>query len=88
MLTQVYTAWNVLTVQETTMKVSKLIEELSTLDPDLEVILSSDPEGNDFSFLDEVAISLFATSGYEIWTVHPDDADEYEDLKEGVVLWP
>lgn len=35
------------------MKVKKLIELLSALNPELEVVLSKDGEGNEFSPLDE-----------------------------------
>jgi hypothetical protein len=36
------------------MKIKQLIKELSILDPELEVILSSDAEGNSYHELDEI----------------------------------
>lgn len=70
------------------MTVTELIEQLKKLDGNLQVIMSSDPEGNDFRSLYQ-AEQEWCTSEDE--PVHPDDiGTEYEesDLQQKVVLWP
>jgi len=70
------------------MNVKQLIDELSVLNPNLEVVVAEDEEGNGFEFLGDVIISKFDKSGME--TVHPDDVDEWDqdELITVVVLWP
>ena len=63
------------------MKVSELIEQLQTMDPDSEVILQKDAEGNGYSPLegaDENCVYIAETTWYgnvysTNWT--PDEAD-------------
>ena len=86
------------------MKVRELINQLILLaDPEADVIISRDPEGNGFNPLAEVVESLLDRDGAP---KHPDDIcdhkteDECEDessrceynrrvdLRKAVVLWP
>ena len=83
------------------MKVKELINDLLEMDSEMEVILSSDGEGNKHSPLDGYSIGIYmpdSTWSGEIfdadWTA--DDAcmddDDWEAFKEGeprvLVLWP
>lgn len=38
------------------MKIKQLITQLQKLDPNLEVVLSSDPEGNSFGILQDIDV--------------------------------
>lgn len=67
------------------MKVKKLIEALSKLNPDLEVILSADAEGNSFSEVEELGIYHFNAEDREIY--RNDELEDGEELN-AVVLWP
>lgn len=73
------------------MKVKKLIQKLQKLDQDLEVVLSSDPEGNSFDTLTDVDYdknNLFDTENREF--VDAVDLDEEQKLRciKAVILWP
>ena len=62
------------------MKVKELLAELSTLDPEMEVVLSSDSEGNRYSPLYAVAPCLYHAestySGY-LRDENEEEVDEY-----------
>lgn len=69
------------------MTVKELIEQLSNLDPDLPVHVSSDPEGNRFHELSEIEHGQYRREcPNEIQGLHPDDADE--DDPWCATLWP
>ena len=70
------------------MLVKELIEKLLTLNPNLQVWVAKDAEGNAFDDLHFVETS--AVSEYDYSVVHPDDVGNYDDgeLTEAVVLWP
>lgn len=72
------------------MKVRDLTTKLANLNPELDVIMSKDPEGNRFYSLDEVESAYAYPNDWEWEFVHPDDVAEYEgnELTEVVVLWP
>jgi hypothetical protein len=70
------------------MKVSKLIEELQALDPEMKVIVAADEEGNSFRELDQVDVSHYEQDGWEFNVFHPSDVDDDDDYPQGVVLWP
>jgi hypothetical protein len=70
------------------MLVKDLIVKLGQLNPNLEVWVSRDSEGNAFNYLGFVETSAFSLSDLE--AIHPDDVDEYApgELEEVVILWP
>jgi len=63
------------------MKVSELIEALQEHDPELEILISDDEEGNDFSELADMSlenlIPVFENKNYT-----------ETNKKEYIVLWP
>jgi len=65
------------------MTVKELIAELKKLPNDLEVLLSSDEEGNGFGQLCDVDLSGKNGDGDPC---HPDDVDD--TMGQCVVLWP
>jgi hypothetical protein len=72
------------------MNVRELIEELSNLDGDLEIIVSSDEEGNSFNNLYSVETATCYRGADGIELVHPDDRDNYdydEDALEDVLVF-
>jgi hypothetical protein len=68
------------------MNVAKLMKILADKDPEAEVILSSDPEGNDFRRLEDVETRKYkeCADGIDIWP--PDEVRV--DGSAAVVLWP
>lgn len=76
------------------MNVRQLINELIDYDPDAEILVASDPEGNGFRRLSDVGLSWIEANGdkhgYVESTIHPSDADEYEEseLEVRLILWP
>lgn len=71
------------------MTVNKLIELLQEFDPEAEVFLSSDDEGNSYRKLDmEFGFSPYYKSGYEYEPVEPEDLEEDEFLPYGLFLYP
>lgn len=77
------------------MKVKQLIEALSKLPPDDEVIIAKDAEGNSYSPLDVVCGDL-KYDPQNTWSgscYGPEDCDEFEprewaSMKNAVALWP
>lgn len=79
------------------MKVSQLIDELKKLDPEREVILARDEEGNGFNQLWNVDDNAVIDDAYEETGIHhltpglEDSGYTDEDIIEGkrvVILWP
>lgn len=78
------------------MKVQELIELLQGQDPEAEVILQKDAEGNGYSPLAGADPSLYlADTTYSGETLHPEDIeDEFYDEEDiaaavaAVILWP
>lgn len=78
------------------MKVKDLILELSLLDPELDVMLQKDPEGNGYAPLEgaEKAVWDGDKCVYNLKDTAEDcwlEEDEWENLKKNnlvVVLWP
>lgn len=78
------------------MKIEKLIKRLQELDPETEVVMSKDAEGNEFSplcdFSDGFYISDNSWSGHFISDV--EEWEEYyeqefpKDAKKAICLWP
>lgn len=70
------------------MKVKELQKKLAAMDPDLEVYLSRDEEGNGFCNLADCEEDFYRDGE----PVHSDDVDEYIEsgytLEKGVTLWP
>lgn len=67
------------------MKVKDLIKSLKKLDQELPVVLSKDPEGNDFRYLEGAYDGVF--TGRELLEVYnPEDAPK--GAKPCVILWP
>ena len=77
------------------MNVQQLIETLQELDPTLEVILSTDPEGNGFSPLhDEISEGHYNSRLTEFYTdedldylKQDDDEEENDRVPSGYVHW-
>lgn len=84
------------------MTVTELIERLSTLDPNIQVLLSGDEEGNDYSLVDDFSLELVERSytggrleAGELLSredlIEDRDYEEHEidaAFKPVVVLWP
>lgn len=77
------------------MKVKQLIEILNSCDPDAEVIISEDPEGNGYGRLHENSIMRDAYALYtdELQVYHETDLSEvagYDRLNlfKAIVLYP
>ena len=69
------------------MIVNELMDELAKYDGDLEVVLSSDGEGNGFDGLFQVSDGMYDTRYKEIF--EPDDKEMLtEDCIKAIVLWP
>jgi len=82
------------------MKVQELIDELTELDPKMEVIMTSDGEGNNHSPLDVISIGIYTPDSTWSGEVHDpewsasDACMEQQDWDEMLmkprclVLWP
>lgn len=68
------------------MNVKELIAELKNYDPEMEIIVSSDEEGNSFSSLYTIGAAICYQDGNEISLVHPDDIDDYDEDELDTVL--
>lgn len=70
------------------MKVKKLIAILSKLDPEFDVVMSKDGEGNNFSPLSDTGTALYKPD--TTWSGEIITTDELEGDEElnAVVLWP
>lgn len=69
--------------------VSELIAKLSTLNPDLYVVMSKDAEGNDFSPLQSFEVGTYIPS--TTWAgdfVAPDEDEDYSNEGDAICLWP
>lgn len=69
------------------MKVARLIEMLNEADPESEVILSSDGEGNSYRFGHVSLHEFFAHDGNELEVYSKFESDQSEELRPAVVLW-
>lgn len=70
------------------MKVSKLISILSRFEPDAEIVLSSDSEGNGFAPVDEVSQGLYSPSGRgDVYNLN-EETEAGEDAINAIVLYP
>ena len=76
------------------MKVKELILKLQNLDPELEVIIQKDPEGNGYSPMSGAEIGQYLPdSPYSGYCIHPDDLPDldeetYKQLETVVIFWP
>jgi len=83
------------------MKVKKLIEELKKFDPETDVVLQKDPEGNGYSLAAGAEAVVVTQDGYGFnvydlqWTAEQCglEEDEWEKLKQkkdaqAIVLYP
>jgi hypothetical protein len=69
------------------MKVKDLIELLSNLPGEHEVILSKDSEGNEFSPLADHGLQMYVSNS--TWSGDIYSEEDVEDYRENaVVLWP
>lgn len=66
------------------MTVKRLIEHLSLLDPDLQVIVSQDEEGNGYRSLHSLETSFAVRVGHNDWEL---DDKEYEGSVATVILY-
>lgn len=74
------------------MKVKQLKEVLNGFDPELEVLVSRDEEGNGFNSLESVETGKAYKDGWT-WDMAYDEDDEEDDPDDDdvipvVVLWP
>ncbi len=69
------------------MTKSELLEALEDYrdDDEIEIFVASDPEGNDFTPLDQVTPALVDEDG-EI--VDPETLDENDFVRDVLILWP
>lgn len=67
------------------MTVSQLIEQLQKLDPNFEVVMSSDAEGNNYSPLADIAAARYIAS--TSWYGEIEDFEEH-NLPNSVVFFP
>ncbi len=79
------------------MKIKHLISKLNKLNPEAEVIVSSDAEGNNYSqlgFIFSGSETKYRDVGYGIEIVNRDEIDEsftekdYNKAKDCIVLYP
>lgn len=83
------------------MKVKELMEFLSSVDPNSEVIMSGDSEGNNYSPLSNVELAIYKPLNSwrgEVFTLeygaedHCLEEDEWQEmldtLPRSIVLWP
>lgn len=75
------------------MNVGDLIKELSFYDADMEIVVASDEEGNNFNRLSDIDESFATFHEYEINLHHPDDIEEMEDYEREefvkvLCIWP
>lgn len=69
------------------MNVKDLIAQLQTLDPELDVFISSDSEGNEFKPVSDNPFFTFYHDGEEEFCSPEDYQEEYdEEVKENVVV--
>lgn len=80
------------------MKIKELLEQLNNIDPETEIIMSSDDEGNSFRKLHEIQINMsYRNDGYEVEVGHSVLTDEMklegyteDDIFDGekcIILW-
>lgn len=69
------------------MTKSELLEALEDYrdDDEIEIFVASDPEGNDFTILDQVTPALVDEDGE---VVDPDTLDENDFVRDVLILWP
>ncbi len=70
------------------MKIKTLIKELQKLDPDLEVVLASDAEGNSFGILDKDGIDADEELVFDAENNEFVEIGESKDAIRAVVLFP
>jgi hypothetical protein len=77
------------------MQISELIQKLQAnfeVYGDIEVLVSSDEEGNSFSQAVGFSVSDYYMDGYSPEVLHPDDVEGYKEdgytLSKALVIWP
>ena len=85
------------------MKVKDIIKQLQEQDPDLEIFISSDPEGNNIQEIPEIClgeVSIYVKDGRDIetWSLNCsasdacEDEEKWEEMKKtypkGIILYP
>lgn len=72
------------------MKLSELVKRAKELEEkgfgDCEVIKSKDEEGNGYDTVDELLVG-FAIFDDDIYMIHPDDLNEYNDAEKVINIW-
>ncbi len=81
-----------------TVKVRELLAELADADPEAEVVMASDAEGNNFSEFAEWGPGWFEADYWEFISPDPEPADDYAGVTEefvptdrhvpAICLWP
>lgn len=69
------------------MNVKQLRKKLKGLPDDMPILLSSDPEGNDFSDLEAYGFEFFHRVQGEVELLDDEDSNEYDGTR-ALVLWP
>lgn len=73
---------------KTIMKVSELISVLSQFEPEAEIVLSSDSEGNEFAPVNEVSQCLYSPHGRgEVYNLN-EKTEAGEGAINAIVLYP
>lgn len=70
------------------MKIKSLIKELQKLDPDLEVVLAADPEGNSFGVLEKDGIDADEELVFDLENNEFVEIEESSNAIRAVVLFP
>jgi len=69
------------------MKLKDFILELQKEDPELEVVIASDAEGNEYSKYADYFISKAVSMPYCVYEmIDEDDESEYDEIKNCIVL--
>ncbi|OBJ40264.1 hypothetical protein A5630_25270 [Mycolicibacterium mucogenicum] len=69
------------------MNVGELKAKLANVPDDVEVIVSSDEEGNSYREANVDTAAQMVRYDWEIEVIHPADLDEYPDTTPAVVIW-
>ena len=72
------------------MTVAELLEELKGVDPDTEIFMMTDPEGNDYFRVVAAEVSPYCSNENISDSKMPIDPEEHlnEDVSMGLYLWP
>jgi len=71
------------------MKKSELIKELNSIKGDFDIVCAKDPEGNDFTLLDELSMSFYKDNDERYLELYEEeDIEDFENKKQCIIIWP